>query len=459
MRSSSTTTALFWILAALGPAWGCGDDGTGSETPAPETSGDGDSGDGDGDSGDGDTGDGDGDGDSGDGDGDGDGEGAEPCSFEFEATQMKTNGQIHAAFDVDVGPTGEFVAVGRIANDSSDAWIAKFSADGEMAWEQVVDGGGGYDFASGVALDDAGDLIVVGSLQGNTNKDLWIEKRSGADGSTAWTVMEVSNFDGDNEPGDVELGADGSIFVSGSVRMGDDDTDVWVRKLSSADGAAAWTATYSGNTDMSGFSIDKGSQLAPAPDGSVYVSAEEGVDFETRDAILLEFGPDGGAAQWKLAPGSSDDPHIHSSGGVAAGPDGEAYFAMVQANGIERLWLHRVSASGEVEWTMTEDDFVYEPTRGWSITGLDIGADGNLTIGGSLRNEETGEGIDWSEVWVANISRAGQGVCIEAHTWQNEHIIPASTFNYGLAEGPGGTVVVGEIRDGPENYLWVGGFN
>ncbi|PRP95388.1 Beta-lactamase [Enhygromyxa salina] len=122
-----------------------------------------------------------------------------------------------------------------------------------------------------MALDDAGDLIVVGSLQGNTNKDLWIEKRSGADGSTAWTVLEVSDFDGDNEPGDVELGADGSIFVSGTVRMGDDDTDVWVRKLSSADGAAAWTATYSGNTDMSGLSIDKGSQLAPAPDGSVYV--------------------------------------------------------------------------------------------------------------------------------------------------------------------------------------------
>lgn len=458
MRSSIEYTTLILALAGLlTPAGGCGGDDGGSEVANPETTGDGDGdgdtgdGDGDGDPGDGDGGPGDGDGDPGDGDGDG------PCALSWEQTQMKANGQIHAAFDVDVAPNGEFIAVGRVDNANFDAWIAKFSADGQMLWEQVVDSGG-VDFASGVAFDQAGDVIVVGSLQGGSGKDLWIEKRNGADGSLGWTVTEVSNFAGDNEPGDVALAPDGSIVVSGAVRAGDQDSDVWVRKLASADGSPSWTATYSGDVDMSGFSIDRGASLCVAPNGSIYVGAEQGVDFETREAVLLAYGPDGGAEQWQLSPHATGGSHVHEFVGVAAGPDNEVYFAMYQTTGIWRFWLHRASAAGAPEWELSEEDFVFEPTKNWSVAGLAVSDDAMLTIGGSLSNEETGQGINWSEAWVANISLDGVGQCIGSHTWKNAHIIPASTFNYGLGEGPNGTVVVGEVRDGPENYLWLGGF-
>ncbi|KIG19015.1 BNR repeat domain protein [Enhygromyxa salina] len=453
MRARIEYTTLTLALAAFAPLAGCGGDDGGSDVANPETTGDGEPGDGDGDpgDGDGDPGDGDGDGDPGDGDGDG------PCASTWEQTQMKVNGQVHAGFDVDVAANGEFVVAGRIDNANFDAWIGKFSPSGEQLWSQTVDSGG-VDFASGVVLDDAGDLIVVGSLQGSNGKDLWIEKRSGADGSVDWTTTEVSNFAGDNEPGDVALAPDGTIVVSGTVRMGDQDSDIWVRKLASADGSPSWTATYSGNVDMSGFSIDRGASVSVAPNGSIYVGGELGVNFETREAVVLAYGPEGGAEQWQLSPHATGGAHLHRSVGVAAGPENEVYFAVYQSTGIWRFWVHRASAAGELGWELTEEDFVYSPTKDWGVAGLAVSDAGLLTIGGSLRNEEIGQGISWSEAWVANLSLTGEGQCIGAHTWKNTHIIPASTYNYGLAEGPSGTVVVGEVRDGPENYLWVGGF-
>ncbi len=70
---------------------------------------------------------------------------------------------------------------------------------------------------------------------------------------------------------------------------------------------------------------------------------------------------------------------------------------------------------------------VYDPTDEWSVAGLEVSDEGSLTIGGRLTNEEVGEGISWSEVWIANIGLDGVGECIASHTWQNTHIIPAGT--------------------------------
>jgi hypothetical protein len=368
---------------------------------------------------------------------------------------MKANGQTHAALGVDVAPNGEFVAVGRIENSTNDAWIARFGPDGTPLWEQVVDGGG-PDYAAAVTFDQAGDLIVVGSMRGSSYDDLWIHKRA-ADGSAGWTVTVESQFAGDNTPGDVALAPDGSIVVSAAVRAGNQDTDIWVRKLSTTDGSETWTTSYSGEFDQNGFSVDRGGPLAVAADGTIYVAGEEFVNFETREAVLLAYAPDGGQPLWTLSPQVNGLAHLHDAAGVAAGPEGEAYFSVVQPGVAWGFWLTRVAATGDVEWELTEADFIYGPTTDWTVTGL-AATDDHLVIGGNFREEEIGQGISWSEVWVANVGFDGQGQCIESHTWQNAHIIPASTFSYGLGLAPGGSVTVGEIVDGPENHLWVGGF-
>jgi hypothetical protein len=371
---------------------------------------------------------------------------------------MKAKGQTHAAYDVAVAANGKLAVVGKIENADDDAWVALLEPSGELVWEQTIASGHGPDAATAVIFDQAGDIVLVGRQASAAHQVLWIEKRGAADGAVLWTVTEISQFDGDNEPGDIALAPDGALVVSGTIRAGDQDADVWVRKLASSDGSEQWTSTFSDTADANGFSIDRGGPLAVASDGSIYIGGTEGVDFETKEGVLLRFGPDGGAPQWKVSPHASGSPHLHEVRAVAAGPDGEAYAAFYQGGTPWSFWLERISQSGDVEWTLTNQDFVYAPTDEWLIAGLAIAQDGTLTIGGRLSNEEVGQAITWSEAWIANVSLDGVGQCIEAHTWQNTHIIPARTFGYGLAEGPNGAVMVGEVIDGPENYLWVGGF-
>ena len=297
----------------------------------------------------------------------------------------------------------------------------------------------------------------IGRQAGTANQDLWIEKRAAASGANIWTVVEVSQFDGDNAPGDIALAPDGSLIAVGSIRAGDKDSDIWVRKIADSDGAAIWTSSYSGVTDGNGFSIDAGSQVAVAGDGGIYVGGVEGVDFETKEAVILRYGDDG-SEQWSVQPKANGNAHFHTVAGIAGGPDGEGYFVIAQSGNVWSFWLDRISSAGDAEWELDQDDFVYAPTDNWLVSGLAIADDQTLTVGGRLSNEEVGQAISWSEAWIANVSLDGVGQCIAAHTWTNTHIIPASTYGYGLAEGPNGAVMVGEVIDGPENHLWVGGF-
>ena len=458
IRRTTTSCGLLVVPLALGLlASACGgDDGDDSPLTGAGT----ESGDGDGDpttTGDGDgeptaTGDGDG-----DPTGDGDGDGDSACAWAWEAVQMKVNGQTHAAYDVAVADDGNFVAVGKVENADDDAWIGMFDPAGELLWEQVVDGGNGPDAALGVTFDQNGDVVLVGRQTGAQHQDLWIQKRS-ATGAEVWTVVLASEFDGDNEPGGIALAPDGDLVVTGAVRVGDKDLDVWTRKLASSDGAEVWTRTYSGTTDANGFSIDRGIAVDVGSDGSVFVGGSEGVAFDTRDAVVLKYDASG-TEQWAINPKADNTAHLHLVTAVAAGPDGEAYAAVARTGNTATFWLNQLSSSGTVGWEMVSEDFVFSAAvDDFIVAGLELADDGSLTVGGRLSAEEIGQGISWSEAWIANVGLDGVGQCIASHTWANTHIIPARTFAYGLAEGPNGAVVVGEVLDGPENYLWVGGF-
>jgi hypothetical protein len=379
------------------------------------------------------------------------------CASSWDVTVKKASGQTQAGYGVAVADTGNFAVVGKLENADDDAWIAMFDPEGGVIWEDVVDSGQGKDYGQAVTFDAAGDVVFVGSRD-NTNKELWIEKRSAAAGAVVWTVIEPSGFAGDNLPGDIALAPDGALVVSGTVRAGDQDSDIWVRKLASADGSETWTSSFSGVADGGGFSIDRGGPLAVADDGTIYVGGEQGVDIDTKEGVLLKYGAGGGAEAWRLAPQEDGGDHLHEVVAVAAGPEGEAYFVIHQSSEPGFFWLYRAAADASIEWEMNRDDFEFMPTSGWVVSGLDLADAGSLTIGGRLINEEVGQAISWSEAWVADIRLDGVGECLAHHTWKNAHIIPASTSAYGFAEGRNGVVVVGEVIDGPENYLWLGGF-
>jgi hypothetical protein len=433
----------------LGLGAGCTDDG-GAEASDPTETGDGD----------GDPSTGDGDPSTGDGDpstGDGDDENLE-CGRQWEVVEKQVNGQPHIGYNVAIASNGDFAAVGKVRNSDDDAWIAMYGPNGDKRWEQVIDSGHGGDYALDVALDTNGEVVVIGSLSSPTDNLVWIEKRSAATGAVIWTVIEAPEFAGNNVPGGIALAPDGALVISASIRAGDMDSDIMTRKLASADGSTIWSATATGITDAGGFSIDLAGPVAVAGDGSIYVGGSEGVDYQTKEGVLLKYGPDGGVAQWKAAPKADGSAHLHDVVAVTGGPDGEAYFVVNRGGNVSGFWLSRISPAGEIEWEMSHADFTHGVTDNWRVAGLAIADDGLLTVGGRMTNKEPEHAISWSEAWVANITLAGAGQCIAMHTWENDKIIPARTFAYGLAEGPNGAVLIGEIINGPENYLWIGAF-
>ncbi|NVB39787.1 PQQ-like beta-propeller repeat protein [Pseudenhygromyxa sp. WMMC2535] len=385
------------------------------------------------------------------------GEAETPCSLRWEALAMKTNGQTHAAYDVDIADDGTIVTVGLVGNDDNDAWIAVYDAEGELVWEETIDSGMGNDYAEGVAFDAEGDVVFVGSKASAADKELWIERRSVADGSVIWSMSEPSDH-GDNEPGDIALAPDGALLVAAGVYAAAQDRDIQLRKIAVADGSELWTSSYSGELDANGYSIDQVTQLAVAPDGTAYVAGSQAVDYQTREGVLVAFGPDGGEPSWAVSPRASGSAHTHYGTVAAAGPENEGYFVIRQTGANPRSWIYRVSADGQVEWELEDELFEFAPTSNWIFAGLDVAEDDSLTISGRLTNEEVGQSLDWSEVFVANFSRAGEGECMETHTWDNDRIVPASSYGYGMAEGPDGAVVVGEVINGPENYLYIAAF-
>src|SRR5690606_17757440 len=135
--------------------------------------------------------------------------------------------------------------------------------------------------------------------------------------------------------------------------------------------AAMWTTTYSGVPDMSGFSIDRASVLAVADDGSIFVGGVEGVNFDTREGVLLAYPADGGQPTWSLQPKADGSPHLHESRALAAGPDGEAYYVVAQPGELWDFWLMRTSAVGDIEWEMRGEDFQSTKTDDWMVWGLD----------------------------------------------------------------------------------------
>jgi hypothetical protein len=388
----------------------------------------------------------------------GDDEGA--CASASDFVEKKAFAQTHAGYGVAIAGDGRFAIVGKLESElgnDDDAWLAMYEPDGSVIWAEVVDGGAGSDFAQSVVIDGEGNLVWVGS-QGSDPKALWVEKRAGADGALAWSHVEAPQFMGDNVPGDIALAPDGAVVVSATLRAGDKDSDIALLELAAADGTPQWTTSYSGVTDANGFSIDRAGPLGIASDGSISVGGSEGVDADTKEAVVLRFGPEGGSPSWQLSPHADAGAHIHGVSALAVGPSGETYFAVQQSTPATSFWLHRASAAGSLEWELAAAVFEHAPTSEWNVTSLELALDGTLTVAGRLIDEEVGQGISWSEAWMATLGLDGVGQCLASHTWKNAHIIPASTIAYAFAEGPAGAIAVGEVVDGPENYYWFGAF-
>ncbi|MFG0283525.1 MAG: hypothetical protein ACF8R7_03810 [Phycisphaerales bacterium JB039] len=255
------------------------------------------------------------------------------------------------------GAGGVFVAgdtsgdLGGPGAGATDAWLARYDADGDQLW-LIQFGSGAADSAAALAPDGAGGVIMAGFTGGDLSGagsaggvDYWIA-RYDSSGARQWLIQAGAPED-DRALALAPDGA-GGAFIAGSttgVLSGwpRGREDIWIARYDSA-GVQQWIAQTGTSR------IDIASALTPDDAGGVYIGgstegalsvghAEGGADIwlaryssDGRQLWSAQFGGEGDDSARGLAPDGA-------GGLLAAGATGSELAALL--SGEADAWIAR----------------------------------------------------------------------------------------------------------------------
>jgi hypothetical protein len=138
---------------------------------------------------------------------------------------------------------------------SSDLWLSKWDATGNVAWIKTL-GGTGVDYGYSVQQTADGSYIVTGYTDsfGAGNYDLWLSKWD-ATGNIIW--VKTLGGTGQNYGYTVQQTTDGGYIVTGGTEsFGAGDFDLWLSKWD-VTGNVTWVKTLGGTSADLGYSIQQ----------------------------------------------------------------------------------------------------------------------------------------------------------------------------------------------------------
>jgi len=167
---------------------------------------------------------------------------------------------------ISAGPDG--IAVTGESRNASDFDIltAKYGFDSSFVWEKRKSVSGD-DKGIAVRMDSSGNVIMTGLTHNGTNKDLYIVKYDGANGTETW--QHTYNNGSNEEPADLHLDASGNVYVTGYRFVAGSANDIYTLMFSSS-GTELWTHTFNSSNGNS----DQGVSIAVDESGDVFVTGD-----------------------------------------------------------------------------------------------------------------------------------------------------------------------------------------
>ncbi len=341
--------------------------------------------------------------------------------------------------------------------------VVRVDGDGETQWGLRLAADGARVDVTGVALDADGNAYVSATLDPlEGNQDIRVYKLD-PDGAEVWTFDYDSAVDSAEDVSfGIAMGADGNPVVTGQVRVGEGDDDIWVASVDAGTGEELWSSTWSGAA-TGAFSTDDGGPIAVAPDGTIYVLAGEYIDFQTNLVTLVAFEGTGGPAISTHTPEAEFGTMDFVPLDVSVQDDGAVLLNFVRLLPAEAQFLVTRFDPETNEEVWRTDALAFEAVSpvedadGFTLQGAGPLPGGGVAITGTL--VRSGDGTAWNETWVARFDDADELDCMFVRESPQLSLVPGSLQGREIATGAGDRAIVAAqaIEEGAES-LWIGAF-
>ncbi len=332
------------------------------------------------------------------------------------------------------------------------------SATGEPLWERVHNGpGNGYDDVAAMVASANGDIVVTGTSSSSEtwgNEDFYTAKYAGASGDVIWE-RRSSHPEGRSFASGLALDAEGHVVVTGLERVvsgSSDDSINYTAKFAAADGAILWERRFAAGAmpELPGSSIH--SRLAVDATGDVIVARIS----QGRSYALKYAGADG-ALRWERQ-GPEPGTHTMSSLSLGVDPDGDILLAgtdsvspgaSLPSQSADIFLTRYAAADGVPRWENRYDG----PLHTWAETvGVALDASGHVAVAGySIGNANLHHGR--SDMLTAKMSAATGEVL-----WQRIFNGAANSHDEARAvamDAAGNVVVTGVVTSiHPDDVEW-----
>lgn len=226
------------------------------------------------------------------------------------------------------------------AQQDFDLLLLKYDSHGNLLWDRTLDNGDGQlDTGYEVAIDPNGDAIVAGFSEPKA----YLVKYS-ATGDLLWQD-EHEGYSTNDEWRRVETDAAADIYVLGEISPPGESNHLWTAKYD-PDGNILWEHNYTGTADQACYA----GNLALMPDGGVVICGQSWDRPNNISILTIRFAPDGTVLWQQLEKAG----YTHTSGDdVVVDSEGRIY---VTGYGYDYSYREDMitlgySADGDLLWT------------------------------------------------------------------------------------------------------------
>lgn len=326
-----------------------------------------------------------------------------------------------------------------------DAFLRKYNAAGEEVWTRQF-GSAERDTPKGVTLDDAGNVYVVGetfgAFPGKTSAGGWdaFLRKYSADGDELWTTQFGGG--GAESAASARIDQAGNAYVVGGTRAAlpgqtnIGDYDGFIAKFDSA-GAQGWVRQFGTTVEDYTLSVTLDTRGYPILAGETGGHLAGASSAGALDCFVRQYDPTGNVV-WTRQFGSANDDYavnttvapngdvlvVGTTAGTLPGQksagDADAFIAAFSAQGGS-LWLRQFGTSGIDDAEAITFDAAGKPF----VAGR---------VGGSLDGATAGGG---SDAFLASTTPTGDIL------WVQQFGGEAEDYALAVAASPGGFYVAG----------------